>query len=134
MKVNTVVAKALAEKIIDQLKEIRKTAIAAIEKEILEEALADPLAKEFEATSTKLGEIYKKLQTKYKNKGFSSYSNSDKTVKSCFSFYNKDLVADVPKMEDIRNDIILNQAAAEDFNPTEFITKLVAEYKVKLKL
>lgn len=136
-KVNSVVAKALAQKTLSELKTI-------INKEAKEQQVAlsdaidnDPLTLKFNEKLKEADELLKTLHKKYKeiSNGFNTGSYSKKTVSikdyTYFSGHN----FSVPSEEDIKNDIILTQAACEDgsFDPETILKSLLEKYKKQIK-
>lgn len=135
-KVNSVVARALAQKTLSELKSIINKE-AKDQQTVLSDAIdSDPLTEEFNATYQKANVILKALHKKYKviSNGFDtgSYSRKSVSVKDYIYFQGHNFA--LPSEDDIKNDIILSQAACEDgsFDPETFIKNLLDKYKKQL--
>lgn len=131
MKINTVVAKALANKTYNKLYDLGKQA-SKIDEEIALKNLDNDkdsikfniLMKEALSLFTRISEKHKCLRESY----FRGQSIHDYTYFSGF------MKSSLPSVDEIKDNIILEQASSDDFtfDPEKFIEKLVSEYSTKL--
>lgn len=135
-KVNSVVAKALAQKTLSELKSIVNKE-AKEQQEILSTAIdKDPLSIEFNESLQNANQLLKSLHKKYKivHNGIDSsyYGRKSITIKDYYNYPGHNFL--FPSEDDIKNDIILQQASSEDrsFDADKLIADLLEKYKKQL--
>jgi hypothetical protein len=129
MQMNTVVAKALAEKVVKQLMKIKEQKEADNKANTLKTLAETGLVEQFNKKMDEAELIYKSAIKQLREQGFKFNVNifSKPTLEGKLSFYGQDSEVVIPQINDVKNDIILG-TITEPFDMDTFIADLVKNY------